>query len=133
MTARRQARRGAQEAQNSDSGGSGATKRSKYGPKTTQVDGITFSSKREAARWKALQLALRAGAIANLNRQVRYPLHAEGGNLVGHYVADHVYEEVNDQGGTALVVEDVKGYPTPLYGWKKRHMLAEHGIAIREV
>jgi hypothetical protein len=105
---------------------------SKYGATRVEQDGIKFSSKREAARWKALQLAERAGAIRDLRRQVAYDLHAEGGNLVGRYIADHVYREASD-GEWTLAVEDVKGMPTPLYDWKRRHMLAEYGIEIREI
>lgn len=104
----------------------------KYGAKRVEQDGVTFASKREAARWKALQLLERAGAIRDLMRQVSYDLNAEGGNLVGRYVADHVYREETPD-GWELVVEDVKGMPTPLYEWKRRHMAAQYGIEIREV
>lgn len=105
---------------------------SKYRAVLTEQDGIKFSSKREAARWKALQLAEQAGEIRDLSRQVSYELHADGGNLVGRYVADHVYRE--RQGDEwVLVIEDVKGMPTPLYDWKRRHIFAEYGIEIREV
>ena len=106
--------------------------RSKYGAKRVEQDGITFASKREAARWKALQLLERAGAIRDLMRQVSYDLNAEGGNLVGRYVADHVYREETPD-GWELVVEDVKGMPTPLYEWKRKHVAAQYGIEIREV
>ncbi len=106
--------------------------RSKYGATRVSQDGVTFSSKAEAARWKTLQLAEKVGAIRDLTRQVSYDLHAAGGNLVGRYVADHVYRE--RQGDEwELVVEDVKGMPTPLYEWKRKHMQAEYGIEIREV
>jgi hypothetical protein len=106
--------------------------RAKYGSTFAEVDGIKFRSKHEAKCWGRLTLAERAGQIRNLRRQVRYPLHAEGGNLVGGYDADFVYDERTDD-GWALVVADAKGFPTPLYEWKKRHMLAEHGIEIREL
>lgn len=113
-------------------GASGGRSASKYGAKRVEQDGITFSSKREAARWKALQLLERAGAIRDLQRQVSYDLHADGGNLVGRYIADHVYREETPE-GWELVIEDVKGMPTPLYDWKRRHMAAQYGIVIREV
>lgn len=113
---------------------SGATRpgRSKYGATRVSQDGVTFSSKAEAARWKILNVVQEQGLIRNLRRQVAYELRADGGNLVGKYVADHVYDELHD-GDWELVVEDVKGMPTPLYEWKKRHMAAEHGIEIREI
>lgn len=31
------------------------------------------------------------------------------------------------------VVEDVKGFKTPLYKWKKKHVEAQYGITIREI
>jgi hypothetical protein len=101
------------------------------------VDGLTFASKKEARRWGQLQLLARAGTLTDLRRQVRLPLHAHGGALVGHYVADFVYLE-----GGETVIEDVKGAPrtssgaigrTDLYEWKRRHVAAEYGYAIREV
>jgi hypothetical protein len=101
------------------------------------VDGLTFASKQEARRWQELHLLARAGALTDLRRQVRLPLHAHGGALVGHYVADFVYRE-----GGETVIEDVKGAPrtssgaigrTDLYAWKRRHVAAEYGYAIREV
>lgn len=106
--------------------------RSKYGAARVEQDGVTFSSKAEAKRWKILQLLEKAGAIRSLQRQVAYDLNAEGGNLVGRYIADHVYRE-ETEGGWELVIEDVKGMPTPLYEWKRRHMAAQYGIEIREV
>jgi len=46
--------------------------RSKYRNRKTVVDGITFDSKREAARWQELKLLERAGEITELERQVEY-------------------------------------------------------------
>ena len=103
----------------------------------TVVDGLSFASKKEARRWQQLGLLVRARAITDLRRQVRLALHAHGGALVGHYVADFVYVE-----GGATVIEDVKGAPrtssgaigrTDLYEWKRRHVAAEYGYTIREV
>ncbi|MBS6476088.1 MAG: DUF1064 domain-containing protein, partial [Clostridiales bacterium] len=44
----------------------------KYRSKKTTVDGITFDSRREAARWQELKLLERAGSITELERQVSY-------------------------------------------------------------
>lgn len=95
--------------------------------------GTWFASKKEAARWRELTWLAETGAIRQLRRQVRFPLHApgrDGGVLVGHYVADFVYERDGLE-----VVEDVKGPARreDLYLWKKRHLHAEHGIQIQEV
>jgi hypothetical protein len=107
----------------------------KYKAVATMVDGIRFHSKKEARRWQELQLLLRAGEIHSVLRQVAFPLvavaEADGSRfLVGRYVADFTYCERNS---AALVVEDVKGFQTPLYRWKCKHMLGQYGIVIREI
>jgi hypothetical protein len=109
-------------------------RRSKYGAVKQTVDGITFASKREAKRYQELRLLEKAGEIKDLVLQPKYSLHAPtrsfGRALIGHYVADFRYLEGPK---FFLVVEDAKGFRTQLYAWKKRHVEAEHGIAVREV
>ena len=106
----------------------------KYHATTTELDGITFDSKKEANRYAELKLLERSGAIHNLQRQVRYeliPAQKKNGKTVEracHYIADFVYEE---NGKT--VVEDVKGYRTKEYVLKRKLMLQVHGIEVREV
>lgn len=103
--------------------------RSKYNAVKTKVDGITFDSKREAARWCHLLLLQKAGLIGDLERQVKYRLEVNG-QLVCTYVADFRYTEAGQQ-----VVEDVKSAPTrkkPEYRIKFKLMRACHGIRIRE-
>lgn len=106
--------------------------RSKYKAVKVSVDGFTFHSKKEAARYHELKLAQKAGRIQGLTLQVPYLLTAGRDCLaVGHYIADFVYEE--RQGNHwERVVEDVKGLRTAFYKWKAKHMRAEHGISIRE-
>ena len=108
--------------------------RSKYGAKRTTVDGITFHSKREAARYQELRLLEKAGHIRGLTLQV--PLVLSAGNdrrtSIGKYVADFVYEERIGQDWCHRV-EDVKGFRTQLYKWKKKHVEAQYGITVREV
>lgn len=108
--------------------------RSKYGNRKTQRDGVTFDSRKEARRWSELLLLEKAGAIQNLQRQVRYellPSQRIDGKVVEravHYVADFVYEQDG-----AIVVEDTKGFRTPDYIIKRKLMLWRHGIRISEV
>ena len=104
-------------------------KPSKYKNVRVMVDGIVFDSKREAKRWSELRLLQFARKIGLVFCQMRYDLHAKGGKKVGVYIADFVYSEPP---GGKDVVEDTKGFRTELYKWKKRHMLAEYGIEIRE-
>ncbi len=106
----------------------------KYHAKKTELDGITFDSRKEAQRYAELRLLERSGAIHNLRRQVRYeliPAQKKDGKTIEracHYIADFVYEE---NGKT--VVEDVKGYRTKEYVLKRKLMLQVHGIEVREV
>jgi hypothetical protein len=108
--------------------------RSKYGAIRTEVDGVTFASKAEASRYVFLKALEKAGEIVGLVLQPVFPLWAHTGVVadapvtIGSYVADFAY----DSHGTS-VVEDVKGFKTPLYRWKKKHVEAQYGIQIREI
>lgn len=100
------------------------------------MDGIKFDSKAEARRYYELKLLQQAGEIYELRLQVSFPLCVEpevperGRQLVGRYIADFTYSRT---GSAALEVEDVKGFKTPLYKWKRKHMKAQYGITILEV
>ena len=103
----------------------------KYGAKKTVVDGITFDSKREAARWKELRLLERAGKIYQLERQVRFDFVVNDVK-VGRYTADFAYFDGDSGLG---VVEDVKSPATAKardYVLRKKLMLALYNIAIKE-
>jgi hypothetical protein len=100
--------------------------------RTQTGDGITHDSAKEARRWVILKMFEDAGSVKDLQRQVRYDLHVAGGAKLWAYVADFVY--LDSDGVT--VVEDVKSAPTrklPVYRAKKKHMLLEYGVDIREV
>lgn len=100
---------------------------SKYRAVKTVVDGITFASKAEAKRYQEIKWLLFSGKIERCSRQNRFPLLVNGVKI-GDYVADFVYWENGKQ-----VVEDVKGFKTPLYRWKKKHFEAQYGVAITEI
>lgn len=104
-------------------------RRSKYGNVRTVVDGLAFDSAREAARWGELKLLHRAGAITELSRQVRIVLSVNG-TKIGEIIPDFRYVE-----NGKLTWEDTKSPATvtPLFRWKAKHALAEHGIKIRVV
>lgn len=112
----------------------------KYHNKKIIVDGVEFDSKKEAERWTELTLLQRAGEIRDLCRQVRYqlvpPQKDEHGKLIEKavdYIADFQYRNKNDK----LVVEDVKGSKQgsayAIFVIKRKLMLKEYGIRIREV
>lgn len=99
----------------------------KYRAKRTEVDGISFASKAESRRYQQLKLMERARLIKALRLQPKYPLRV-GKDIIGHYVADFEYEINGD-----IKIEDVKGFKTDLYRWKKKHFEAQFGIPITEV
>jgi hypothetical protein len=100
---------------------------SKYRNQRTEVGGIKFASKREARRYQELKTLEDAGEIHGpIGLQVRFPLFVEGIKICT-YVADFVYVRDHFE-----VVEDVKGYRTPMYKLKKKLMFAIHGIKITE-
>lgn len=123
-------------------------KRSKYGATPTTVDGIRFHSAKEASRYGELKLLEKAGEIRELRLQPEFPLWVHDGVvehgplLIGNYRGDFAYEERHVTGISlrtrkpvaewADVIEDVKGFKTPLYRWKKKHVEAQYGIEIRE-
>ena len=124
----------------------------KYHNRKITVDGITFDSKREYARYCELVLLEKAKKISNLRRQVKFVLipaqyekssekYKKGENkgqlkrgvLLERecaYIADFVYidNETNKK-----VVEDTKGMRTKDYIIKRKLMLATYGIRINEV
>lgn len=112
-------------------------KRSKFGAVKTTIDGITFDSKREAARYQVLAAWLKNGDIRKLRRQHAFTLDVvtPSGEVVqiGTYRSDFDYEEVIPFGGMAWIVEDAKGMRTDIFKWKKRHVEAQYGIVIHEV
>lgn len=102
--------------------------RSKYGNRKTTVDGITFDSQAEAARWCTLRIMERGKLIAGLKRQVPFALDVNGVKI-GTYKADFTYTDASGR----HVVEDVKGVATPVYKLKKKLMAALYGVDIKEV
>ena len=119
---------------------------------------MTFDSKKEYNRWCELCLLQKAGKISGLKRQVKYELipaqkrtvltgerykrnDFARGIIAGmpkskevtleqacFYIADFVYIEDGRK-----VVEDAKGVRTEAYKIKRKLMLLNYGIKIREV
>lgn len=101
--------------------------RRKYRNTPVAQDGKQFDSKLEARRYGELELLVKAGAITDLRFHTHWDLHVNNIDI-GYYESDFDYLE-----GGQRVIEDAKGMLTPLYRWKKRHVLAEYGIEIREI
>lgn len=104
-----------------------APKKGKYRAEKQIVDGITFDSKREAARYGVLVMEQRAGRITNLRLQVPFSLSVNQIHVCV-YKADFTYKRNGER-----VVEDAKGVRTEVYILKRKLMLAVHGIEVQEV
>jgi hypothetical protein len=103
----------------------------KYNNTKVEIDGEKFDSKAEAARFGELCILQRQNLITDLCRQVRYPLKVND-QLVTTYIADFVYNEKQPGGEVVQIVEDCKGYRTPVYRLKAKLFAAVLGFKIRE-
>jgi hypothetical protein len=101
---------------------------SKYKAIRTEVDGITFSSKKESKRYADLKLLEKAGKIKNLHLQPVIPLPVKE-EMICRYVADFGYW---DNEKNVDILEDCKGCKTPVYRLKKKLVKAIYGIEILE-
>ena len=126
--------------------------RSKYKAVKTTIDGITFDSKKEAKRYTELKLLEKAGHITHLELQPEYQITINGAKIC-KYKADFRYftvrQENNEQyynskgewqtptmtgDKEGQIVEDVKGFKTPIYRLKKKLVEASYpGTQIKEV
>lgn len=120
----------------------------KYKNRKVIVNGIKFDSKKEAKRYQELSLLEKAGAISDLQMQVKFLLIPAQYEIVERYgkkgqrlqsgtkciekecsyYADFVYNQ-----GNKTIVEDTKGFKTPEYIIKRKLMLFKYGIKIKEV
>ena len=100
----------------------------KYRNIKTVINGITFDSKKEAARYEELLFLMRAKEIDNLELQKRFEICPKKGNnnRARYYVADFVYY---DKTSGTDVIEDVKSPITrknPVYSLKKALVQANY-------
>lgn len=100
---------------------------SKYRAQPVIVDGHRFASKREAARYGELKLLMRGGAIRGLKLQEPFEIAINGVKCFT-YKADFSYTENGKK-----IVEDVKGFKTPIYRLKKKCVEAAYKIQIQEI
>lgn len=100
-------------------------KRPKYGNKKVEIDGYTFDSLAEAARYKELRLLESAGRIEVLEVHPRFTLQHAFTDRQGQrhqavtYSADFAYREITGP-FVASVVEDVKGKETDVFRVKSK-------------
>ncbi len=103
-------------------------KKSKYGNKKTEVNGIVFHSVKEANYYKKLLLMQKAGIVGLIEMQVPYELNP-GGTHSLKYISDFEYIETKTG---KKIVADVKGFRTREYLKKRRLMKTVHNIEILE-
>jgi len=124
----------------------------KYKAVKTTIDGITFDSKKEAKRYTELKLLEKAGMITHLELQPVYQITVNGVDIC-KYKADFQYFTVRAEGNEQCynskgewqtptktgqkegqIVEDAKGFKTPIYRLKKKLVEACYpGTLIKEV
>lgn len=102
----------------------GEGNRSKYGAKKTNVDGITFDSKKEAEFYCDLKLQTMVGDIDGFCMQ---PIFILAPNL--KYKADFI---IFNKNGTFRIV-DTKGFKTKEYIAKKKVLEDKYNLKIEEV
>ena len=102
----------------------GDRRKAKYGNVRTEVDGLRFDSKREAAYFSELKLRVKAGEVLWFIRQVAFDL--PGGS---RYFADFMEVHKN---GTVHVV-DVKGVETQVFKLKSGMFTSRYGFDIEVV
>ena len=117
------------------SGDAEAPKKTKYGNRRTEVDGIMFDSRHEARVYGDLMMRVKSGELKCVLRQVKFDLGG-GANAQKDsrymYIADFVTIDRENH----VEVLDAKSDATRknrTYINKKKQMLAEWGIEIREV
>jgi hypothetical protein len=108
----------------------------KYRNRKTVINGITFDSVAESARYAELHRLLMAGEITSL--QCQFPIVLSPGVLLRgakrkspalRYFADFCYFDSHGR----RVLEDVKGAPLTTAYKIKRHLMAVQGIYITEI
>ena len=96
-------------------------RKGKYANVKVELDGLTFDSKGEAARYQELRLLEEAGEISDLRIHTRWELQPGWRDETGKkwrpitYESDFDYTE-----GDAFVVEDFKGVKTQVFRLKEK-------------
>ena len=98
--------------------------RHKFSAISVELDGIKFSSKKEAKRYQELKLLQRSGELLFFLRQVPFHLPA---NI--KYICDFMLFWKNGE----ITIEDVKGFKTPMYTLKKKQVEAIYPVFIQEI
>lgn len=105
-------------------------RRTKYGNTKILFNGVKFDSKRELRRYQQLLALQAAKEIKDLKLQVKFLLQEGFKDIQGEhhkpisYIADFTY--LDRKYNWHLVVEDSKGFKTPVYLLKKKLLLKKY-------
>lgn len=108
-------------------------KQNKYRNKITELDGIKFHSRKEAARYSQLKLYEKGKLIENLRLQVSFELipkmviNGKTERAI-KYIADFAYYDTVSK---KEIVEDTKGMITDVFKLKYRLMKQIYDIDIK--
>lgn len=91
--------------------------------------GFTFDSRAEHRRRKELQLLVHAGQITDLRVHPRFPIIANAVKICDCFT-DFAYIDTRTGRG---VIEDGKGFATPIYRLKRRLLKALNYIDVVEI
>lgn len=101
----------------------------KYKNKKVVCDNITFDSIKESKRYLDLKMLSKHHKITQLELQPKFKITVNN-QFICHYKADFSY---TDCATNKRVVEDVKGFKTPVYRLKKKLTEALFNITITEL
>ena len=107
----------------------------KYGNKKITIDGITFDSKKEAARYRELKLLKQAGHIIDFKLQPKFPylITYSRQDFPGVFKRKAFYKaDFEVIYADRTVIEDVKGCKTAIYKRKKKIIETLYNIQIVE-
>jgi hypothetical protein len=90
----------------------------KYHAESCTYNGILYASKKEAGYAAELNLRLKAGDIADWERQFEISLDGPGGHICNHYVDFKIYHK---DGSVELV--EIKGFATEV--WRLKRLMLE--------
>ena len=107
----------------------------KFGNVKVEIDGHTFDSHAEGARYLQLRAKLQRGEITGLKIHPKFDLHGMNGKPLGiTWSADFQYLGEGELGAGKLTIEDVKGVATQLYKLKKAVFEAQSmGVKVTEI
>lgn len=93
------------------------------------IDNISFASMKEGERYLILRSRLRRSQIASLDLQPSYEVNIKNKKICVYRADFRYWDCVSGE----RVVEDVKGFKTPVYRLKKKLVEAIYDIKITEI